>query len=412
MMTTRYGLGKPDASESRATILLSADANRFVDIPPEHSDELAASIYAFTIFYHPALMATKSAILVLYLRMSTGYPFLRIASYVTMAIVNVSGLVLTLLSVFRCRPISAAFSTTEGKCIQLIDLYLSTAPITILTDVAILVLPLPILTALRMESRQKIVLVATFFVGGFVTVVDVVRIVYLQRALEEERGVTINQDGTQANVTYHASFSLMWSAVEVCVGLVCACALVLRPLVMRVVPSMLTGKRRASQQNQRSDNSKEKSPKQPSGVNRKAPVSPMSQKVSVLPGPLPIPGQEQDEYSAAGDRPTGEEDGRDDGAMGFLEMLSGDAETSAPHVQPVLAPQSTLNASEKVTRASGGFSLRPFPTIHRPSAPSIDALQHPTGNFFDFVNMGSRKSLTKLTSREAWWPVISGELRH
>ncbi|RSH95857.1 hypothetical protein EHS25_000950 [Saitozyma podzolica] len=53
---------------------------------------------------------------------------------------------------------------------------------------AILPLPRPIkLPPSAMWFRQKIVLVATFIAGGFVAILDVSRIVYLQAAIKEKR---------------------------------------------------------------------------------------------------------------------------------------------------------------------------------------------------------------------------------
>lgn len=193
-------------------------------------------------------MATKTAILLLYIRMAAAHPFLRYASYGTLTIVNLAGIVLTFLNIFQCRPIRSAFDDQEGTCIDVVSLYLASAPINVLTDLAILLLPLPILTRLRMEFRQKVALVATFTVGAFVTIVDVIRIAYLQDALREEvlantrrgeNGGLASIDTQPTNFTYHASFSLMWSAVEVSVGLMCCCVLVVKPLIMKVVPKLL-----------------------------------------------------------------------------------------------------------------------------------------------------------------------------
>lgn len=229
MLGAQRGLGAPDSQ-----------------ILPQWEDALKRSVYAFTVLYNPALMATKTAILILYRRMAAAHPFLRYASIATGVIVNLAGLVLTLISAFQCHPVRAGYEqNVDGTCVDVVSLYLSSAPINILTDLAILLLPLPILTRLRMEFKQKCALVATFVVGGFVTVVDVVRIIYLQNALREERMWSMNSSITLTqqppNFTYHASFSLMWSAVEVNVGLMCACVLVLKPLVMRIMPGFLGG---------------------------------------------------------------------------------------------------------------------------------------------------------------------------
>jgi len=333
MIATQHGLGQHDGDIS--------STDRIV---------LKRSIYAFTVFYNPSLMATKSAILLLYLRMASAHRFFKIASAVILAIVNVAGIVLTFLNIFQCRPISAAYSNTEGKCIDIVSMYLASAPVNVATDLAILLLPLPILTALRMESRQKVVLVTTFIVGGFVAIVDIVRIAYLQNALQISRlHVTRPNDisGRPPDFLYEISFTCMWSTVEVSVGLMCACVLVMKPLVMRVLPSLL---RRPS-------------------VGTKRPRSPVQRLGPVLEEPL-APEQEPE-------------------PMDFMQMLAADDAVLRTVDPPTVSP------FRKVSRLST-----------RRTSKAQSSIQQPTQRFFDFVNMGGKTPLTELTAREAWWPVL------
>src|ERR1700712_2430455 len=107
-------------------------------------------------------MATKSSIIIFYLRLSPNtHKLLRLASWITLGVVNVAGLVLTFFNVFQCIPVSQVFQPA-GKCIPLITLYLASAPVNVITDLAVLVLPLPVLTAMQLPRKQKIILVATF----------------------------------------------------------------------------------------------------------------------------------------------------------------------------------------------------------------------------------------------------------
>ncbi|TVY84482.1 L-fucose-proton symporter [Lachnellula suecica] len=210
------------------------------DIPQEWQAPLRRSEYAFTILYNPALMATKTSILIFYLRMSKNtQSILRIASYVTLAIVNIDGIVLTFLNAFQCNPISAAYNPSKhGQCLSIVTLYLCSAPVNIITDLAILVLPIPVLTGMQLPQRQKTILVLTFALGIFVTIVDVVRIYYLQQASSDQ--TTLNERlGTTSDFAYNASTAFLWSAVEVNVGIICACIPTMKPLVRRILPSML-----------------------------------------------------------------------------------------------------------------------------------------------------------------------------
>lgn len=165
---------------------------------------------------------------------------LRIASYVTLGVVNVAGVVLTFLNAFQCNPVPAAYMgvNRNSKCMSIVTLYLCSAPVNIITDLAILVLPIPVLTGMRLPQRQKTILVLTFALGIFVTIVDVVRIYYLQQA-SIDQFQSHQQLGTSSDFAWTASIAFMWSAVEVNVGIICACIPTLKPLIKRILPAMI-----------------------------------------------------------------------------------------------------------------------------------------------------------------------------
>ncbi|KAH8820782.1 MFS transporter-like protein [Xylogone sp. PMI_703] len=214
------------------------------DIPPEWMLPLKRSEYAFSVLYNPALMASKSSILIFYLRLSRNTKkVLRLASYVTLVIVNVSGIVLTFLNIFQCRPVYLAWNASpmDNRCFSIVTIFLCSAPVNIVTDLAILVLPIPVLTGMRLPRKQKTILTATFGLGIFVTIVDVVRIFYLQKASLDVRNQEIvsSNGGKGEDYPWNASFALMWSAVEVNVGIICACIPTMKPLILRILPVML-----------------------------------------------------------------------------------------------------------------------------------------------------------------------------
>ncbi|KAM5352188.1 hypothetical protein ACJ41O_004911 [Fusarium nematophilum] len=203
--------------------------------------------YVFSILYNPALMATKTSILIFYLRLAKHTQrVLRFASWLTLAIVNIAGIILTFMNIFQCRPTQAAWDVDfdeRSRCIPLLTEFICSSPVNIVTDLAILALPIPVLTGMRLPSRQKTILVLTFTVGIFVTIVDVVRIYYLQQAITKvptgATGDPQSRFGGQTDFAWSASLSLMWSAVEVNVGMTCACVPTLKPLVLKLLPSML-----------------------------------------------------------------------------------------------------------------------------------------------------------------------------
>ncbi|KAF2431951.1 MFS monosaccharide transporter-like protein [Tothia fuscella] len=220
------------------------------DIPYDWNLPLKKSEYVFSVLYNPALMATKTSILLFYLNLSKTERIFRWATIGTLAMVNLAGLALTFLNAFQCSPVGAAFKTPvplTDHCEYIVTLYLSSAPVNIITDLAILLLPMPMLTSMRLPRKQKIILIITFGFGFFVAVVDVIRIAYLQEAATARlQGVqTNNPNDTGADqrnttdVPWYASLSYMWSAVEVNVGIMCACVPGLKPLVSRFMPTAL-----------------------------------------------------------------------------------------------------------------------------------------------------------------------------
>ncbi len=177
----------------------------------------------------------------MYLRLSKSTRiFLRRASYVALVVVNVSGVVMTFMTIFRCQPVRAAYTPDiqEAQCISIQTLYLASAPVNVVTNLAILVLPIPVLTAMKLPRRQKSILLLTFLLGVFVTVVDVVRIYYLQVAAASLETLTSTNSKASLKFSYSASFALLWSVVEVNIGIICACIPVMRPLI----EGMLFGK--------------------------------------------------------------------------------------------------------------------------------------------------------------------------
>lgn len=238
-----------------------------VDVPREWASSLKKSEYVFSVLYvcskvyhvpgtelrqlqNPTLMATKTSILIFYLSLSKPHKIFRWATLTTLAVVNIGGLALTILNIVQCRPVDAGFETPvpeSAACINILTIYLSSAPLNIITDLALLFLPMPVLTSMRLPKKQKTILVITFGFGVFVAVVDVVRIAYLQSAARNnlqdvEESNTTSGAGSRNRVddfSWYAALSFMWSAIEINVGVICACVPALKPLVARFVPQWI-----------------------------------------------------------------------------------------------------------------------------------------------------------------------------
>ncbi|KAF4121028.1 transporter [Geosmithia morbida] len=237
------------------------------DIRADQRSVLRRCEYVFSILYNPALMATKTSVLVFYLRLFRNTQFvLKYWSWTLLVIVNLSGTILTLINIFReipwntfsplahvpacaiaeCSPVEAAWNPLyQGKirCVPLLTEFICSSPINIITNLCLLFLPIPVLTQMRLPARQKIAVVCLFSLGIFITIVDVVRIYFLQSAVSDvptsiSSGANTTFGG-QTDFAWNASLSFMWSAVEVNVGIICACIPTLKPLILKLLPAML-----------------------------------------------------------------------------------------------------------------------------------------------------------------------------
>lgn len=328
---------------------------------------------------NPALMATKTSICLFYLTLSKNQPVFKWTTIATLAVVNVAGAALTLLNIFQCSPVAGTFQEpipTNLKCIDIIALYLSSAPINIITDLALLMLPMPMLTAMRLPRNEKLILIVTFSFGAFVTAVDVVRIAYLQQAsLSRLSGDAGSSLANLGEFSWVASLSFMWSAVEVDVGIMCACVPGIKPLAAKVFPSLLGRIKHAAG----SSGNQYYAPGEWVGRNGQ----------NALASPPPSP-------TTARDPAPRHPDDANPGGMDFLttpDMNTNDLQHSdtARHEDENISMVDFLNPPASPTSNKRDTILTASSSKARKGSLTV----------FDFVNMSGPKSMVRLSNREA-----------
>ena len=79
-----------------------------------------------------------------------------------------SSLVLIALDIFQCNPVSAAWTLQHGEaqCMDLTIVALANAAVNIVTEIAILIIPLPILVKLKLSLRQKVEVIGLLSMGA------------------------------------------------------------------------------------------------------------------------------------------------------------------------------------------------------------------------------------------------------
>ncbi|KAF7957017.1 hypothetical protein EAE96_004338 [Botrytis aclada] len=200
------------------------------DLPENTNFSASLELYYFgEIIYFVCVAVTKTAILILYLRLATS-KVLRTLIWGVMVFVALTSLSCVIATIFQCTPISKAWEqpvTDKGHCIQVNALFYANAGLDIFQDLVIYVLPMKMLYAIQIPRRQKYALMIVFAVGGFVVVTGMIRLYYLQ-------GAQASQDPSYDNVG-----GAVWSSIECNIGVVCASLPHFKPLFDRFFPSLM-----------------------------------------------------------------------------------------------------------------------------------------------------------------------------
>ncbi|KAJ9624475.1 hypothetical protein H2203_005210 [Taxawa tesnikishii (nom. ined.)] len=206
-----YGLGKHMAT-------LAADQKML----------LLKAFYASVPLYQCSLVLTKISILLQYHRLFVGLPVCRVI-YAVGAVCITYALWSILSNICICTPVAYFWdqSIPKGRCLNKKAVWFTNASLNILTDIAILILPLPSLQRLRLPRRQKIGLMGVFALGGFVCLVSILRLKYLHQ-------ISISKDASWDNVA-----AAYWSSIEANVAIVTASLPTLKALISRHFPYLL-----------------------------------------------------------------------------------------------------------------------------------------------------------------------------
>ncbi|KAF3910222.1 hypothetical protein ABW21_db0203180 [Orbilia brochopaga] len=174
--------------------------------------------FAYQIIYPIVLLFIKLSILSFYRRISP-QRWYRYSVNGVIAFVVAWTFTVVFAHVFECPSPSTAWSLKfPQECVNLPALYYSAASINIASDLAILLLPIPVLCKLEINRRRKVALTAIFLVGSVAVAGSIARL----WAVWKYQHTT--------DVSYDAIFILLFSHIEITLAMMCSCAPALKPL--------------------------------------------------------------------------------------------------------------------------------------------------------------------------------------
>ncbi|PYH93080.1 hypothetical protein BO71DRAFT_291755, partial [Aspergillus ellipticus CBS 707.79] len=168
--------------------------------------------YAGGPLYTLALLGFKVSLLCSYIRIGGFVKVYRVITTVALVACVCNQVTFTFVLCFACHPLAKQWDTTiPGSCMDTVSSYYGTS---LGFDIIIIALPLPVLWALQLRLRQKIVLVAVFALGFFITVIQIIRICTIRnlKAYTDSEPVVI------------------WSDVEISLGVIITCIPTYGPL--------------------------------------------------------------------------------------------------------------------------------------------------------------------------------------
>lgn len=114
----------------------------------------------------PALALAKISLIILYHRIMKKQKIYVMALHAITAVVMGYSISIIFALILACHPVSRNWDpTVEGECVNRTALYIATAVTNIVTDLALITLPIPLVLRLNMPRSQKVYLFLMFVVG-------------------------------------------------------------------------------------------------------------------------------------------------------------------------------------------------------------------------------------------------------
>ncbi|KAH6716450.1 hypothetical protein BKA61DRAFT_478706 [Leptodontidium sp. MPI-SDFR-AT-0119] len=167
--------------------------------------------YVGVLTYGPTALLIKVSLLLITTRIFYLHQKTVISLNVLLAMIVIFYVSMQFFKIFICSPISKFWDPiTPGKCFNKYGIYLADTVASVITDVAILAHPIPLVRGLNIPKSQKIKVYALLAAGGVATAASIARLAILL-TLKNKADITLNV----------IALNLPRSA-EASIGLICA----------------------------------------------------------------------------------------------------------------------------------------------------------------------------------------------
>ncbi|KAI5782037.1 hypothetical protein DFH27DRAFT_616169 [Peziza echinospora] len=213
---------------------------------------VAWTTFFFGIFYTASQALTKLSILSFYVRLSP-YKSFHHKCFACIGVVVCSGFASLMVATFSCKPISVTWGVshpnTKVVCVDLKKHAIAQGFINTITDGIILLLPIPMVSTLKISYAKKLAIYTLLGFGGFVLAISIVRLKMVIDAGKSSPEYAI----------YDGTISASWSVIELNIAIVCACF----PAIRQLFSVTFSASKPGSESNELGDVSPHKTPPSP-----------------------------------------------------------------------------------------------------------------------------------------------------
>ncbi|KAK8118055.1 uncharacterized protein PG998_006336 [Apiospora kogelbergensis] len=202
------------------------------DVDPETVTSVLRITFIDELLYILVLSLCRIAVVMFLLRVFD-VPRVRAVAWAVIGWIVLYAVAVIAATIFQCVPVDYNWLGWTGefggphRCIDVNALSFAAAAIGIAQDLAVLVLPLPVIVHLNMAFRKRVQTVIMFSLGILVVITSAVRLRYLVKF------------ETSANPTWDNVDAIMWTHIEVSVSVIVVCLPAIRAALLSVAPRLL-----------------------------------------------------------------------------------------------------------------------------------------------------------------------------
>ncbi|KAL2813881.1 integral membrane protein [Aspergillus granulosus] len=185
----------------------------YTDVSEEHLVLFRKFCYIATVLYCPMALLVKIALLSILIRIFSPYKNKILFIYIFLGALCVYYIIAEIVKIRMCDPVPAYWTQDDpnASCLDQQAALIADSVISVVSDLLILLLPLPLTWSLQMSRNKKLRVIGMLSAGGLATAFSIYRLILVLR------------DGSSPDMTIVFICVILSGNAEGGVGLICAC---------------------------------------------------------------------------------------------------------------------------------------------------------------------------------------------